>query len=155
MLSLDILVQPGTRSLPRPLYASPDPSASSTGTARPMRILLVEDDFIVAGELEQCLLDAGFDVIGPASSAEEAVRLALEFKPALVVMDIRLVGPRDGIEAAIDIYRQAGIRSIFATAHSDLHTMKRGEAANPLDWVQKPYNPLSLVRQIRIMVGAA
>jgi len=118
-----------------------------------VRVLVVEDDFLVAGELQHCLTEAEFEVIGPAASAVEALDLALTFKPALVVMDIRLTGPRDGIDAAIDIYRQAGIRSIFVTAHSDEHTVRRGEAAKPLDWVQKPYNPPALVARIKTIIG--
>lgn len=153
MLETDILVLPGPR-LPIPLFAAPfDGSERGQRAKSAIRVLVVEDDFLVAGELEHWLAEAGFEVVGPAATAVDAIRLALETKPALVVMDIRLIGARDGIDAAIDIYRQAGIRSIFATAHSDAHTMRRGEAAKPLDWVQKPYNPAALVARIKTLAG--
>lgn len=128
--------------------ARPEPSAGEPVALRP-RILLVEDDFIVADELEFWLRKAGFEVIGPAATAEEAVELALEAKPELAVMDIRLAGPRDGIEAAIEIYHAYGVRSIFATAHSDPRTLERGKAAHPIDWVPKPYSPATLIEKIK------
>jgi DNA-binding NarL/FixJ family response regulator len=118
-------------------------------------VLLVEDDFIVAGELEYSLREAGFHVLGPAATADDAVRLAVESRPRVVVMDIRLAGHRDGIEAAIQIYRQVGIRSIFATAHSDAHTLERGKAANPLGWVSKPYSAATLIERINAYFDTA
>ncbi|HEY6834714.1 MAG TPA: response regulator [Pseudolabrys sp.] len=124
-------------------------SCTELGVQR--RILLVEDDFIVAGELEYWLREAGFDVVGPAATADDAVRLAVEAKPRLVVMDIRLAGMRDGIDAAIQIYRQVGIRSLFATAHSDPYTLERGKAANPLGWVSKPYSAATLIERIEAL----
>ena len=115
-------------------------------------MLVVEDDFLVAGELEHWLVLAGFEVVGPAATADEAIRLAREAKPDLVVMDIRLAGVRDGVEAAIEIYRTLGIRSVFATAHSDARTMARGQEANPLAWVAKPYSPSGLVTEIKALL---
>src|SRR4051812_25776389 len=80
------------------------------------RVLVVEDDFFVSLEIETALTDAGFKVIGPANAAEEAERYAAEERPDLVVMDIRLLSRRDGVEAALAIFRATGIRSIFVTA---------------------------------------
>ena len=57
-------------------------------------------------------------------------------------------GPRDGVEAAIHIYKHFGVRSMFATAHSDRQTRARGQEANPLGWVAKPYSPAGLVAEI-------
>jgi DNA-binding response OmpR family regulator len=145
---LEILVASGADRPPRP--AAQGSIFDDGGAARsPYRILVVEDDFLLASELEYWLRAAGFDVIGPAASAEEAFRLARTNQPALAVMDIRLIGPRDGIEAATELYEQLGIRSIFATAHSDAVTLRRGAAANPIDWVHKPYNPATLIARIK------
>jgi len=66
-------------------------------------------------------------------------------------MDIRLAGARDGVDAAIEIYRSFGIRSVFATAHSDARTMARGQEANPLAWVAKPYSPAGLITEIKAL----
>jgi CheY-like chemotaxis protein len=106
---------------------------------RPLRVAL---------ELEHRLLDAGYDVIGIAATAEDALAKARSGKPDLAVMDIRLASPRDGIAAATDLLG-LGIPSIFATAHADPETRRRGEEARPLGWLQKPYSPESVIALIR------
>ena len=120
----------------------------SAGSPRASRILVVEDDYFVALELEHRLLDAGYDVIGIAATAEDALAKARSGKPDLAVMDIRLASPRDGIAAATDLLG-LGIPSIFATAHADPETRRRGEEARPLGWLQKPYSPESVIALIR------
>ncbi len=112
-------------------------------------ILVVEDDFLIASQAEVALQDAGFTLIGVAASAEEAIRLATVHRPALVIMDIRLAGQRDGVDAAIELFTEHGIRSIFATAHTDQSVIQRAAAANPIAWLQKPYSTESLVGAVR------
>jgi DNA-binding NarL/FixJ family response regulator len=118
------------------------------------RILIVEDDYLVASELEAALEDAGFAVIGVARSAREAVSLAKSAQPQVAVVDVRLVGDHDGIDAALAIFKDHGIRSIFTTAHSDEPTRQRAKPANPLGWVPKPYRPNQLVPLIRSYLAA-
>jgi two-component system, response regulator PdtaR len=132
----------------QPLYAC-DTGAGTGAKALPARILVVEDDHIVSMEIEHVLLNAGFAVIGIAVSADEAVRMARDQRPDLAVMDIRLIGQRDGVDAAIDIFNQTGIRCIFATAHSDLGTKMKAQPAHPLGWLSKPYTPRALVMAVR------
>ncbi|HEX8482566.1 MAG TPA: response regulator [Allosphingosinicella sp.] len=132
-------------------YAAPAAAEAPADRAQPASsppILLVEDDFLVSMEMETGLLDAGYAVVGIAATAEDAVALALEHRPALVVMDIRLAGDRDGIDAAVEIFRTVGIRSIFASAHGDTRTRARAEAARPLGWVAKPYRVETLVKAV-------
>jgi DNA-binding NarL/FixJ family response regulator len=124
----------------------PEPGAAGRGGPR---ILIVEDDFFVALDLEAGLTDAGMKVVGPARTAEEAVALARAEKPLLAVMDIRLASARDGIDAALDLYRDFGIRSIFASAHADASFRKRAEPASPLGWLQKPYTVDAVVSTVR------
>ncbi|MGQ0485318.1 MAG: response regulator [Hyphomicrobiales bacterium] len=112
-------------------------------------MLLVEDEFLIAFDIEMALRDAGFDVVGVARTADQAVALARALRPALMVMDIRLDGKRDGIDAALDIYRDSGIRSIFATAHCDAATLARADAAHPLGWLPKPYTSAALIRMVK------
>lgn len=83
------------------------------------------------------------------SSAEAAIEHAVASRPALVVMDIRLRGARDGIDAALEIYRRTGVRCLFATAHQDQAVRDRARPADPLGWLPKPYPPGALVRLIR------
>ena len=124
------------------------PGPGEVATEGP-RILIVEDDFFVALDLEAGLTDAGMKVVGPARTAEEAVALARAENPRLAVMDIRLASARDGIEAALDLYRDFGIRSIFASAHADPSFRKRAEPASPLGWLQKPYTVDAVVTTVR------
>jgi DNA-binding NarL/FixJ family response regulator len=126
---------------------SPDPEARPAARSSP-RILLVEDDFLVSMEMETGLEEAGYEVVGIAATAEEAVSLAAQRPPALVVMDIRLAGERDGVDAALEIFRTLGIRSIFASAHGDAQTRARAEAAQPLGWVAKPYRVETLLKAV-------
>jgi DNA-binding NarL/FixJ family response regulator len=116
-------------------------------TARPC-ILLVEDDFLVGMEVEAGLEEAGYEVAGVAATAEEAVELAASRRPALAVMDIRLASERDGIDAALEIFRTLGIRSLFASAHVDAQVRARAEAARPLGWVAKPYRVETLLAAV-------
>jgi DNA-binding NarL/FixJ family response regulator len=100
-------------------------------------------------EIENALLDAGFKVVGIAASADEAIALARDEMPDLAIMDIRLAGTRDGVDAALQIFSETGIRCIFATAHSDPATRHRALPAQPLGWVAKPYAPHALVQAVR------
>jgi len=119
-------------------------------TASPApRILVVEDDYFVALDLEGGLRAAGLDVVGPVPTAEEALSLAKSERPALAVMDIRLAGEKDGIEAALELYREFGIRCIFASAHVEPPYRQRAAAASPLGWVQKPYSIGAVVAAVK------
>jgi DNA-binding NarL/FixJ family response regulator len=109
------------------------------------RVLVVEDDFLIAMQTEGALREAGFEVVGPATTAEEAVALAAEERPFLAVMDIRLAGKRDGIDAARELFQDLDIRCIFATAHDDAHIRARAEPYAPLGWLAKPYTMASLI----------
>ncbi|HEX9947649.1 MAG TPA: response regulator [Allosphingosinicella sp.] len=111
-------------------------------------ILLVEDDFLVGMEMETGLEEAGYEVAGIAATAEEAVALAAERRPVLVVMDIRLASARDGVDAALEIFRTLGIRSLFASAHGDAQVRARAEPARPLGWVAKPYRVETLLKAV-------
>src|SRR6266436_5946996 len=97
------------RYWPQLVYAREDSAGSDEQIEPRARILVVEDDFLVAAEIEIALSDAGFDVAGVATSADEAVELAQSQRPALVVMDVRLAGERDGMHAAVEIFRKLGI----------------------------------------------
>jgi two-component system, response regulator PdtaR len=119
------------------------------GTTKAARILIVEDDHLVAIASEAALLDAGFDVTGIAATADEAVAMARSSRPDLVIMDVRLGGRRDGIDAAREIYSEVGVRCIFATAHHDAHTRTLAQGTDPLAWLPKPYQPDALVRAVQ------
>jgi DNA-binding NtrC family response regulator len=132
-----------------PIPFSPDERAVGAAPERTPRILIVEDEYLVANEVEAALADAGFEIAGIAASAAEALRLARLEKPSLAIVDIRLIGPRDGIEAAIEMAQILGIRSVFTTAHSDPAMRARAAPAAPLGWLPKPYRMEQLIATVR------
>ncbi len=112
-------------------------------------ILVVEDDFLVAMQIETTLTEAGFALTGTASSGEEAIEMAASIRPALVLMDIRLAGRMDGVDAALALFRAHGIRCIFATAHHDPEVRRRAAPAEPLGWLAKPYAMPAMLAAVR------
>jgi two-component system, response regulator PdtaR len=131
------------------LAPAPEDGASETHSGKSDRILIVEDDLLVANQMEAALCDAGFDVAGTATTREEALQLAEATSPTLVVMDIRLRGAADGIDTALDLFRLQGIRCIFASAYSDHEAQRRAAPAAPFGWLQKPYTMTSLTAMVR------
>lgn len=134
-------------------FLSPDDRVSGEGTGEAPRVLIVEDDYVVGLELEAGLAEAGFEVVGVANSAAEAVRLAISEAPMLAVMDIRLAGRRDGVDAALEMFDACGVRCVFATAHHDAETRARAAKAAPLGWLPKPYQLDSLISMINSAVA--
>jgi CheY-like chemotaxis protein len=106
--------------------------------ARSLRILIVEDEFFISLHTKQLLHVLGHVVVGIAVSAEQAIHFAEQERPDVVLMDIRLNGSRDGIEAADEIRRRLGIGSIFVTANTDQQTRQRALASQPLGFLEKP-----------------
>jgi len=137
--------------------AEPDTEEEVAGSKAPsvprVRILIAEDDYLVGMELEAGLDEAGYEVVGIVTTAEEAVAAAGAQRPRLAIMDIRLASERDGVDAAIEIYARFKIRSIFASAHGDAEVRARAEAACPLGWVAKPYRVETLIREVQRALG--
>ena len=103
---------PSPRGQSGPVFL-PDERPAERKTDEVHRILIVEDDYLVAMEAEVAVVEAGFEAAGIANSAEEAVKLAKSECPTLVVMDIRLIGKRDGVDAALEIFRETGVPLYF------------------------------------------
>lgn len=135
---------PGPPRPPRFHTAAERGDASAT----PARVLIVEDNWLVAAETESTLEDAGYTVLGIAVSAQEAVAACESDPPDLVLMDIRLLGSRDGVDAAIEIRERFGIGSIFMSAHDDADVRARAEPARPLGWIVKPVSSGELIRSL-------
>lgn len=105
---------------------------------RPLRVLIAEDEFFISLNTEMMLTALGHEVVGIAVSADEAVALADRERPDVVLMDIRLIGARDGIDAAAEIRNRFDIASIFVTANADPQTRLRADAVRPLAFLEKP-----------------
>lgn len=113
-----------------------DPEADAR--PRPLRALIVEDEAVIAMDIDMMLHELGVEVIGVAMTAKEAVRLATLHRPDFATMDINIKGDRDGVSAALEIYETLGIRAIFVSAYGNDTVRQRAVAANPLDWLGKP-----------------
>ncbi len=115
-----------------------------------MRILIVEDEALIAEEIQDRLVRAGFEPVGIADSTDKAIAAVELLRPNLVLMDIRLKGPRDGIEAAVHIRRHLRVPVVFLTAHSDQATLARAKEAEPFGYVLKPFQARELLVAIEI-----
>jgi two-component system, response regulator PdtaR len=118
-------------------------AGSGTGVRR-NRVLVVEDDALVALGIRGTLEELGYEVTGIAASEPEAVRLADATRPQLALMDIRLKGSVDGIDTARRLRAEFGIRSVYLSAYTDHQTMSRVQDTYPLGFVQKPYSAAQL-----------
>jgi DNA-binding NarL/FixJ family response regulator len=130
-------------------FAREDDRGAADAAETEAPILVVEDDFLVAMQIEAALTEAGFALTGIAASGEEAIEMAAAVRPVLVLMDIRLAGEMDGVDAALALFREHGIRCIFATAHHDPEVRRRAAPAEPLGWLQKPYTMPAMLEAVR------
>lgn len=103
-----------------------------------VRILIVEDESIIARDIQDCLENLGYSVLDIASSGEEAIAKAAELYPDIVLMDIRLRGEMDGIQAAEQIWQQLQIPVIYSTGFSDRSTVERAKLTRPFGYILKP-----------------
>ena len=102
------------------------------------RILIVEDEFIVATDLAVRLADLGYEIAGHVDNGPEAIALAGQAKPDLILMDIRLKGTMDGITAAQEIRRQFHLPVVFLTAYAEDTTLQRAKVVEPFGYILKP-----------------
>lgn len=118
---------------------------NSTERRDVVSILVVEDEFLIASECEWILVNAGYKVVGTAADEHQAISLAEQTRPDLVLMDIRLARGGDGIETAKAIRARYGIRCLFVSAHGDKETKSRAESLEPVGWLVKPYTARMLL----------
>lgn len=111
-------------------------------------ILIVEDEAIVAADLANKLEQLGYRVVDSTDTGEEAIRLAGKLRPSLVLMDIRLAGAMDGIEAAKAIRLEWNLPVVFLTAHSEWATLQRAGEAEAFGYLLKPFHERELGTQI-------
>lgn len=117
------------------------------------KILIVEDEGIVAKDLQNRLKKFGYCVPAVAASGEQAINKAAELCPDLVLMDIRLKGDIDGIEAAQEIYTRFNIPVIYLTAYADDSTLERAKVTEPLGYLLKPFKERELYTTIEIALN--
>lgn len=110
-----------------------------------LRVLVVEDEALIAEELRERLTRLGATVVGPVDTAEAAVETAIRTRPDIVLMDIRLRGKRNGIAAANDIREAIEAPVVFLTSHSDRATLERAKESAPFGYVLKPFDERELL----------
>ncbi|HYL74056.1 MAG TPA: PAS domain S-box protein [Bryobacteraceae bacterium] len=131
----------------------PAAGRTSAGQTHHGRILIVEDQGIVATDIERCLEESGFEVTGIATSMEDAIREASDSRPDLVLMDIRIHGEADGIDAAERLRQDFGLPIIYLTAHDDRDTLARAKRTEPMAFLLKPFKPAELTSAVEIALS--
>jgi CheY-like chemotaxis protein len=115
-------------------------------------ILIVEDETIVAKDIANKLGRLGYTVIGNTAQGEEALVLAREKHPDVVLMDVRLAGTMDGVETADRMRREGDVAVIYLTAHSDRVTLDRAKLTEPFGYILKPFEERDLETHIEMAI---
>jgi len=119
-------------------------------SSREPRALIVEDEALIAEELRDRLSRLGFSVIATVDSAEEGIAIATRNRPDLVLMDIRLKGEKDGVQAAQEIRQQVDIPIVYVTAYSDRLTVDRVKGSEHDGYILKPFHARELQSTIDV-----
>ena len=116
------------------------------------KILIVEDESIVAFDLKRMLLNLNYDVLDIVTSGEKAIRKAVEEKPDLIVMDVMLNGPITGVEAAARIKGVMNVPIIYLTAYADTETLRSAKVTEPYGYILKPFEEKVLLSTIEMAI---
>lgn len=116
-------------------------------------ILVTEDEAIVRKDIERCLASLGYNVVAATDNGAGAIELAQEHKPDLCLMDIMIKGDMTGIEAAIEIKKQADIPVIFLTAYADEATLAKAKVADPHGYILKPFKEADIQAAVEMALN--
>lgn len=119
----------------------------------PIKVLIVEDDMIIAADLSLNLSQRGYEVLGIISRGEQVLESVEADMPDLILMDINLKGEWDGIDTAGHVQATYDIPFIFLTANSDTETFARAKALKPFAFLIKPYQPDDLERAMELAIS--
>ena len=114
------------------------------------KIMVVEDEWVVADQLCKDLKDLGYTVCSTASTGDEAIKKVEVDRPDLILMDIVLKGKIDGIEAADRVNSQFNIPILYLTAYTNQEYIERAKQTNPFGYLLKPYNQNELYANIEM-----
>ena len=115
-----------------------------------IKILIVEDELIIAEDMSDMLKDMGYEVVGNVMDANEALACLSNTVPDLILLDINLGGKKDGIMLAAEINEKYQIPFIFTTSHSDAATVERAKYVRPVNYLVKPFKSEQLYTAIEI-----
>jgi two-component system response regulator LytT len=113
-------------------------------------VLVVEDESIVSKDIQHSLKKLGYNVVGAAATGEQAVKLAMETQPDIILMDIMLKGEMNGIEAATQIRTETNIPVIFLTAYADESTLNKAKVTQPYGYIIKPFKEIDIHTSIEM-----
>ena len=113
--------------------------------AKPAKVLIVEDEALIALSLREVLVLVGFDVVGVAATVGDALCIAQNTPPDIAIFDVRLAGKRDGIEGAVQLRRILNIPVLFLTAQGDEATRARAAFLNPAAYLLKPVHSQQII----------
>lgn len=116
-----------------------------------VRIMIVEDEGLVARDVELMLEGLGYEVVASVSSGEEALALAREAKPDLALIDIVIKGMMDGIQTSRDLWERFKVPVVYVTAYADETIIKRAKLTEPFGYILKPFDE----RELRIAIEIA
>lgn len=119
------------------------------------RVLIIEDEPIIAADLQDRLTDLGYEVMANVCSGEEALEEVRYATPDLILMDVHLSGTLDGVETALRIRETINAPLIFLTSNSDEATFQRARQAKPLAFISKPFRGRDLAHAIELAIGRA
>jgi len=120
-----------------------------------IKVLIAEDEAMLALSYKMGLEMRGCEVVGIAYTGDQAIAMAQTTQPDMVLMDIKLTGWMDGIDAAIQIMERYGVPIIYITGHSDEHTKNRALNTNPLLYLEKPVDSTELCGIIKKAMKSA
>jgi len=118
----------------------------------PRRVLIAEDEALIRLDLAEMLAEEGFDVVGEAADGEQAVALALELRPDLVILDVKMP-KKDGIEAAAEIVGEQVAPVVILTAFSQRELVERARDAGAMAYLVKPFSKADLLPAIELAVA--
>jgi response regulator NasT len=125
---------------------------SPTGSEKPRRVLVAEDEALIRMDLAEMLRDEGYEIVGEAGDGQEAVDLAESLKPDLVIMDVKMPR-RDGIDAASEIAGKRIAPIVILTAFSQRELVERARDAGAMAYLVKPFNINDLIPAIEVAVS--
>lgn len=117
-----------------------------------IQLLIVEDDFFVAEEIQNSIEQLGFAVSARVDNGKDAIQQVIKHLPDLAIMDIRIKGEMDGIETASQLAKDYNIPIIYLTDQSDKETYERAKITSPHAFLTKPITPVALQRSIELAI---
>ncbi len=118
-----------------------------------VKILVVEDELIIAQDISFQLEDVGYEVVEMATSYDEAIAAIKEHEPNLVLLDIEILGDKDGVDVAMYIRENTSLPFLFLTSNADFSTVARAKAARPNGYLMKPLKKNDIFTSVEVALA--